>query len=105
MGAWADGSSWSAVVERLQAGGYNVAAPQFPMNALADNVAPAGEQLVEVGRDANDLLEIVQHEPGGRFRELLDQDVQRRAHALDGHAHRGGDARQHQLGLSDGCER
>jgi pimeloyl-ACP methyl ester carboxylesterase len=37
-GAWADGSSWSAVIERLQAEGYNVTAPQFPMNSLADNV-------------------------------------------------------------------
>ena len=27
-GAWADGSSWSAVIERLQADGYNVTAPQ-----------------------------------------------------------------------------
>jgi len=38
-GAWADGSSWSAVIERLQAGGYHVTAPQFPMTALADDVA------------------------------------------------------------------
>ena len=38
-GAWADGSSWSAVVERLQAGGYHVTAPQFPLTALADDVA------------------------------------------------------------------
>src|SRR5947209_10310148 len=33
-GAWADGSSWSAVIERLQADGYNVTAPQFPLTAL-----------------------------------------------------------------------
>jgi alpha/beta hydrolase family protein len=38
-GAWADGSSWSAVIERLQAGGYHVTAPQFPTTTLADNVA------------------------------------------------------------------
>src|SRR5438132_14257578 len=38
-GAWADGSSWSAVIERLQADGYNVVAPQFPMTTLADDVA------------------------------------------------------------------
>ncbi len=37
-GAWADGSSWSAVIERLQADGYHVVAPQFPMTALADDV-------------------------------------------------------------------
>ena len=30
-GAWADGSSWSPVIERLQAGGYRVIAPQFPL--------------------------------------------------------------------------
>src|SRR6202161_833345 len=38
-GAWADGSSWSAVIERLQADGYNVIAPQFPETSLADDVA------------------------------------------------------------------
>ena len=38
-GAWADGSSWSAVMERLQADGYTVTAPQFPETSLADDVA------------------------------------------------------------------
>jgi pimeloyl-ACP methyl ester carboxylesterase len=38
-GAWADGSSWSAAIERLQADGYRVTAPQFPMTKLADDVA------------------------------------------------------------------
>src|SRR5215207_5653026 len=38
-GAWADGSSWSGVIRLLQKAGYNVAAPQFPLTALADNVA------------------------------------------------------------------
>src|SRR6266516_7729549 len=38
-GAWADGSCWSGVIERLQADGYNVAAPQFPETSLADDVA------------------------------------------------------------------
>lgn len=38
-GAWADGSSWSAVIERLQANGFRVIAPQFPLTALADDVA------------------------------------------------------------------
>ena len=32
-GAWADGSSWSGVIERLQAAGYHVTAPQFPMTS------------------------------------------------------------------------
>jgi pimeloyl-ACP methyl ester carboxylesterase len=38
-GAWADGSSWSAVIERLQADGYKVTAPQFPLTSLAEDVA------------------------------------------------------------------
>ena len=38
-GAGADGSSWSGVIERLQADGYHVMAPQFPLTALADDVA------------------------------------------------------------------
>jgi pimeloyl-ACP methyl ester carboxylesterase len=38
-GAWADGSCWSNVVERLQADGYNVTAPQLPETSLAADVA------------------------------------------------------------------
>src|SRR4051794_30431673 len=44
-GAWADGSSWSAVIERLQADGYNVIAPQFPESSLAADVARLREVL------------------------------------------------------------
>ena len=29
-GAWADGSSWSSVIERLQADGYRVKHPSSP---------------------------------------------------------------------------
>jgi pimeloyl-ACP methyl ester carboxylesterase len=38
-GAWADGSCWSGVIGRLQADGYHVTAPQFPLTSLADDVA------------------------------------------------------------------
>ena len=38
-GAWADGSSWAAVIRRLQAAGHDVIAPQLPHTSLADNVA------------------------------------------------------------------
>src|ERR1700732_298953 len=38
-GAGVDGSCWSGVIERLQADGYHVTAPQFPLTALADDVA------------------------------------------------------------------
>src|SRR6266511_1830487 len=44
-GAWAHGSSWSAVIERLQADGYQVTAPQFPLTSLADNVARLRQAL------------------------------------------------------------
>ena len=38
-GAWADGSSWAAVIRRLQAAGHEVVAPQLPHTSLADDVA------------------------------------------------------------------
>jgi pimeloyl-ACP methyl ester carboxylesterase len=45
-GAWADGSSWSAVIESLQAKGYSVTAPQFPESSVANDVARLREVLV-----------------------------------------------------------
>ena len=43
-GAWADGSSWTAVSKRLQAGGYHVTAPQFPrlITTAAETVPAPG---------------------------------------------------------------
>jgi pimeloyl-ACP methyl ester carboxylesterase len=38
-GAWADGSCWIDVIERLQADGYHVTAPQFPETSTADDVS------------------------------------------------------------------
>jgi pimeloyl-ACP methyl ester carboxylesterase len=38
-GAWADGSCWSGVIERLQSRGYKVTAPQFPESSLEADVA------------------------------------------------------------------
>jgi pimeloyl-ACP methyl ester carboxylesterase len=38
-GAWADGSSWSEVIPRLQAAGLHVIAVQNPLTSLADSVA------------------------------------------------------------------
>ena len=38
-GAFADGSSWDAVVPLLQAKGLNVIAVQNPLTSLADDVA------------------------------------------------------------------
>jgi pimeloyl-ACP methyl ester carboxylesterase len=47
-GAWADGSCWSAVIERLQAEGYSVTAPQLPESSLADDVARVRQVLARL---------------------------------------------------------
>jgi pimeloyl-ACP methyl ester carboxylesterase len=70
-GAWADGSSWSAVIERLQADGYRVTAPQFPMNALADNVARL--RLV-LGRQDGPTI-VAGHSYGGQIMTALGTDA------------------------------
>ncbi len=44
-GAWADGSSWSGVIERLQAANYHVTAVQLPLTSLADDVASVRQVL------------------------------------------------------------
>jgi len=66
--------------------------------------AAAREELVELGGDAHDLFEVVQHEQGRRFTKMLDQDVESPPRAFDAGAHGGGDARQHELRLPDGSE-
>src|SRR2546430_12361638 len=38
-GAWADGSSWTEVISRLQAAGLHVTAVQNPLTSLADSAA------------------------------------------------------------------
>ncbi|OAI40458.1 hypothetical protein AYO39_01270 [Actinobacteria bacterium SCGC AG-212-D09] len=70
-GAWADGSSWSAVIGRLQAEGYNVTAPQFPMNTLADNVARL--RLV-LGRQDGPTI-VAGHSYGGQIITALGADA------------------------------
>jgi len=70
-GAWADGSSWSGVIERLQADGYHVTAPQFPMTALADDVARLRQVL-----DLQDGPVIVAgHSYGGQIITALGPDA------------------------------
>jgi pimeloyl-ACP methyl ester carboxylesterase len=44
-GAWADGSSWSEVIARLQAAGLYVTAVQNPLTSLADAVAETRRAL------------------------------------------------------------
>jgi pimeloyl-ACP methyl ester carboxylesterase len=70
-GAWADGSSWSAVIERLQADGYTVTAPQFPLTTLADNVA----RLREVLDLQNGPTIVAGHSYGGQIMTALGTSV------------------------------
>jgi pimeloyl-ACP methyl ester carboxylesterase len=66
-GAWADGSSWSAVIEQLQAEGHKVTAPQFPMTSLADDVARLRQVLTL--QDGPTVL--VGHSYGGQIMTAL----------------------------------
>ena len=70
-GAWADGSSWSAVIGRLQADGYRVAAPQFGMARLADDVARLRHVLAR--QDGPTL--VVGHSYGGQIITALGTDA------------------------------
>ena len=70
-GAWADGSCWSGVIERLQAGGYHVTAPQFPESSLAADVARLRQVL-----DRQDGPTIaVGHSYGGQIMTALGTDA------------------------------
>ncbi|MCG2606614.1 MAG: alpha/beta hydrolase, partial [Achromobacter sp.] len=44
-GAYADGSSWSAVIERLQKAGLHVTSVQNPLTSLADDAAATQRAL------------------------------------------------------------
>lgn len=70
-GAWADGSSWSAVTERLQADGYKVTAPQFPLTSLADDVARLRQVLAR--QDGPTVL--AGHSYGGQIMTALGSDA------------------------------
>jgi pimeloyl-ACP methyl ester carboxylesterase len=70
-GAWADGSSWSAVIEQLQADGYTVTAPQFSLTRLADDVA----RLRRVLTRQNGPTVVAGHSYGGQIVTALGADV------------------------------
>jgi pimeloyl-ACP methyl ester carboxylesterase len=70
-GAWADGSSWSSVIERLQADGYHVTAPQFPLTSLADDVARL--RYVLALQDGPTI--IAGHSYGGQIMTALGNDA------------------------------
>ena len=70
-GAWADGSSWSGVIERLQADGFQVRAPQFPLTSLADDVA----RLRQVLDFQDGPTIVVGHSYGGQIMTALGTDA------------------------------
>jgi pimeloyl-ACP methyl ester carboxylesterase len=70
-GAWADGSSWSAVIEHLQADGYQVTAPQFSMTRLADDVA----RLRQVLARQHGPTVVAGHSYGGQIITALGTDA------------------------------
>ena len=70
-GAWADGSSWSAVIQHLQADGYRVTAPQFGLTRLADDVA----RLRQVLARQNGPTLVAGHSYGGQIITALGTDA------------------------------
>jgi pimeloyl-ACP methyl ester carboxylesterase len=70
-GAWADGSSWSPVIERLQADGYHVRAPQFPLTSLTADVA----RLRHVLTLQDGPTVIAGHSYGGQVMTALGSDA------------------------------
>src|SRR6201995_1763993 len=70
-GAWADGSCWDAVVERLQADGYNVIAPQVPGSSLAGG----GDRLRQVLDRQDGPTLIAGHSYGGQIMTALGTDA------------------------------
>jgi pimeloyl-ACP methyl ester carboxylesterase len=70
-GAWADGSCWSGVIERLQNDGFQVRAPQFPLSSLTDDVA----RLRQVLDFQDGPTIVVGHSYGGQIITALGQDA------------------------------
>jgi pimeloyl-ACP methyl ester carboxylesterase len=70
-GAWADGSCWSEVIERLQADGYKVTAPQLPETSLADDVGKVRRVL---SRQSGPTV-LAAHSYGGQVITSLGSDA------------------------------
>jgi pimeloyl-ACP methyl ester carboxylesterase len=70
-GAWADGSSWSAVIKSLQADGYTVTAPQFPLTTLAEDVVRLRQVLARQDRPTI----VAGHSYGGQIMTALGTDA------------------------------
>jgi pimeloyl-ACP methyl ester carboxylesterase len=70
-GAWADGSSWSDVIRLLQAAGFTVTAPQFPLTSLAADVA----RLRQVLKRQTGPTIVAGHSYGGQVMSALGADA------------------------------
>jgi len=70
-GAWADGSCWTGVIERLQAQSFEVRAPQFPLTSLADDVA----RLRQVLEFQDGPTVVAGHSYGGQIMTALGADA------------------------------
>ena len=70
-GAWADGSCWSGVIERLQVQGFQVRAPQFPLTSIADDVA----RLRQVLEFQDGPTIVVGHSYGGQIMTALGDEA------------------------------
>jgi pimeloyl-ACP methyl ester carboxylesterase len=70
-GAWADGSCWTGVIERLQADGFHVRAPQFALSSLTDDVA----RLRQVLEFQDGPTIVVGHSYGGQILTALGTDA------------------------------
>jgi pimeloyl-ACP methyl ester carboxylesterase len=70
-GAWADGSCWSGVIERLQAEGYTVTAPQLGLTSLGDDVA----RVRRVLRRQDGPTVVAGHSYGGQIMTALGTDA------------------------------
>ena len=70
-GAWADGSCWGSVIERLEAEAFQVRAPQFPLSSLADDVA----RLRQVLDFQDGPTVVVGHSYGGQIMTALGTDA------------------------------
>jgi pimeloyl-ACP methyl ester carboxylesterase len=70
-GAWADGSCWNGVIERLQGRGFEVRAPQFPLCSLADDVA----RLRQVLEFQDGPTVVAGHSYGGQIMTALGDEA------------------------------
>ena len=70
-GAWANGSSWNAVIEQLQADGYRVTAPAFSLTRLADDV----DRLRQILGRQNGPTLVAGHSYGGQIITALGTDT------------------------------